>query len=481
MPASRPAAAIVRLPKRTNLERAFLPAALEIIDTPPSPVGRAVGLVIIAMTVAAVIWSCLGQIDIISSATGRIVAQGKTKIIQPLETGQVAAIRVSDGTHVKAGDVLIELNATEAEADRDRFMRDLLQARLNQARQQGLAQEILHPTTTGRPGLVDPPTEASPTDLALAEAAMLAQLAQQNAKVADLDQQIAAKEAEAAQAQATLDKVQASLPMVAAQEEIRRALKDREFGNKLAWYQANQQLIEQTHGLPIEARGKEAALATANGLKQERLALAAEFQVGIFEDLDKTNAQVSALQAELAKAQQRVAETTLKAPIDGTVQQLAIHTIGGVVTPAEPLLSIVPDEAGLVVEAMVQNRDVGFVHAGQTARIKVDAFDFTRYGLIDGTVLDVTRDAMSQDGTSRKEQRPGADSGSDGLGASAPDAPVYMAHIALKTDKIGTESGLAQLGPGMQVSAEIQTGRRRVIDYLLSPIVRHLDEGMRER
>src|SRR5262249_39757873 len=156
-------------------------------------------------------------------------------------TGQVAAIRIADGAHVKAGDVLIELNAAEAEADRSRYARDLLRARLALARLQGLAQDILHPAADGQPQLIDPPSDAGETELAMAQAAMLAQLSQQNAKIADIDQQIIAKEAEAAQAQATLDKVQASLPMVAAQEAIRRDLKDREFGNKLAWYQANQQ------------------------------------------------------------------------------------------------------------------------------------------------------------------------------------------------------------------------------------------------
>jgi hemolysin D len=473
--------ALVKPPRRTSLEREFLPAALEIIDTPPSPAGRYLSLVIIAMTAAAIAWSCIGKIDIVTSAPGRIVARGKTKIIQPVETGQVTAIRVADGDHVKAGDVLIELNATEAAADQGRFSRDLLRAGLALARLQGLAQEILHPTTDGKAQLIDPPSDAGETDLAVAHAAMLAQLSQQNAKLADIDQQIIAKDAEAAQAQATLDKVQATLPMVAAQEEIRRNLKDREFGNKLAWYQANQQLIEQSHGVPIEARGKEAALATANGLRQERVALTAEFQVDVFEDLDKTREQVSALQAELAKAKERVTQATLRAPIAGTVQQLAVHTIGGVVTPAEPLLAIVPDRAGLVVEAMVQNKDVGFVHAGQAVRVKIDAFDFTRYGLIDGTVLDVTRDAMSQSDIQRNGQKEKSDGITDGPGTGAQEASAYLAHIALKTDEIGTEAGVAQLGPGMQVSAEIQTGERRVISYLLSPLVRHADESLRER
>jgi hemolysin D len=486
-----PGPKVVKLPRRHRAEREFLPAALEIIDTPPSPVGRAVGLGIIAMAVFALIWACIGQIDIIATAPGRVIAQGRTKVVQPVETGMVAAIHVADGDHVKAGDVLIELDATQAGADRDRFTRDLLQARLDLARLQGLANEITRsettqpeitkPTAGDQPELIDPPKEASAGDLALAKAAMLAQVAQQNAKLADLDQQIASKQAEAAQAQATIDKLQASLPMVAGQEEIRRDLKDREFGNKLAWYQANQQLIEQTHEVSVEGQGKEAALAATQALKQQRAATIAEYDVNTLQDLDKVKAQASELEAELTKAQEHVRQSTLKAPIDGVVQQLAVHTIGGVVTPAEALLSVVPDQANLFVEAMVQNRDVGFIHAGQAVRVKIDTFNFTRYGLIDGTVTDVTRDAVTRNDGEKKDAKSNTSTDDDGMGADATNAPVYIAHIALKSDTINTESGPTKLGPGMQVQAEIQTGRRRVIEFLMSPFVRHVDESMRER
>lgn len=473
-------AKVIRLPRRQRAEREFLPAALEIIDTPPSPVGRTVGFGIIAMAVAALAWACIGQIDIIATAPGRIIAQGRTKVVQPVETGMVSAIHAADGDHVKAGDVLIELDATQAIADRDRFSRDLLQAQLNFARLQGLAMQITQPTTSGQAQLIDPPADASPADLLLTRTAMLAQIAQQNAKISSLEQQISSKQAEADQAQATVDKLQASLPMIQAQEEIRRDLKDREFGNKLAWYQANQQLIERMHEVTIENQVKQGALAAIQALQQQRAATAAEYQVDTLQELDKVRAQVSELRADLAKAQQRAIQSVLKAPIDGTVQQLAVHTIGGVVTPAEPLLSVVPDQANFVVEAMVQNKDVGFIHAGQTARVKVETFNFTRYGLIDGTVLDVTRDAVQQgDNEKRTSKQNGTDA--DGLGGEAANTAVYIAHIALKTDTIVTEVGPTKLGAGMQVSAEIQTGKRRVIDYLLSPIVKHVDESLRER
>ena len=467
---------LLRLPRRTRDEREFLPAALEIIDTPPSPVGRAIGLTIIAVAIIAVAWACIGQVDIVATAGGRIVPQGKTKIVQPADTGIVTAIHVADGDHVKAGDVLIELNAIQALADRDRFARDLLQADLALARLRGLAASF--GSADKEPDLVDPPKDAKPEDLALALAAMRAQAANEAAKLADLDQQIEAKQAEAAEAEASAGKLQASLPMVADQEKILRDLRDQKIGSKLDWYQANQRLIEQQHEIGVQAHRKDGAEAAERALREQRAAEATQYQMQVLADLDKTRAQASELEAELAKAEQRLGQGVLHAPIDGTVQQLAIHTIGGVVTPAEPLLAIVPDDASLVVEAAVQNRDVGFIRAGQTVRVKVEAFNFTLYGLIDGKVLDVTRDAVSHPTNDTKD----ADGGPEGDGvASGQSSQVYLARIALSQDWIMTENGRVELTPGMAVTAEIQTGERRLISYLLSPLIRHVSESMHER
>ncbi|HVJ43495.1 MAG TPA: HlyD family type I secretion periplasmic adaptor subunit [Dongiaceae bacterium] len=472
-----------RLPARRNRdEREFLPAALEIIDTPPSPVGRAIGLTIMAVAVVVVLWAALSNVDIIATTTGRIIPQGKTKVVQPLDTGIVSSIRVNDGDRVKAGDVLIELNTTQALADRDRFQRDLLQARLNLARLHGLAAAIAgNSADPGKLALVDPPGDASPSDVELAQAAMRAEAANQAAKLSDLDQQIMAKKAEAAEAQATADKLSASLPMVQSQEEIRRQLRDMQFGNKLAWYQANQALIEQQHDIGVLGRRKESAEAAQSALLQQRAATVAEYQMNVLSDLDKTRAQASELQAELAKSQQRLSEGVLTAPIDGTVQQLAIHTIGGVVTPAEPLLVIVPNEGRLMIEATVQNRDVGFIHAGQAVRIKVETFNFTRYGLIDGVVMNVTRDVVGAGNNDKRTDRDKTQDAGQDVGAEADSGPGYIAHITLARDWIMTEMGKVPLSPGMAVTAEIQTGQRRVIDYVLSPLVRHVSESLHER
>jgi hemolysin D len=469
---------LLRLPRRTRDEREFLPAALEIMDTPPSPVGRAIGFTIIAVAIIAIGWAGLGQVDIVATASGRIVPQGKTKIVQPADTGIVTAIHVADGDHVTSGDALIELNSIQALADRDRFARDLLQADLSLARLRGLAAALPgSPDESRAPDLVGPPRDAKPDDLTLALSAMRAQAANEAAKLADLDQQIEAKRAEAAEAQASADKLQASLPMVADQEKILRALRDQKIGSKLDWYQANQRLIEQQHEIEVQAHRKDGAEAAQRALREQRAAEAAQYQMQVLADLDKTRAQASELEAELAKSEQRLRQGVLHAPIDGTVQQLAIHTIGGVVTPAEPLLAIVPDETSLVVEAAVQNRDVGFIRAGQTVRVKVEAFNFTLYGLIDGKVLSVTRDTVSHPASDQ-----GAAPGQDAEGvASDQPGPVYLARIALSQDWIMTENGKVDLTPGMAVTAEIRTGERRLISYLLSPLVRRVSESMRER
>lgn len=477
----RSAEKVPALPRRTRDEREFLPAALEIVDTPPSPVGRAIGFTIILVAVIAIAWACIGQIDIVATASGRIVPQGKTKIVQPADTGIVTAIHVADGDHVKAGDPLIELNSIQVLADRDRFARDLMQAKLSLARLRGLAEAMPGTSSKRRePDLVDPPQDAKPEDLALTLAAMRAQAANEHAKLADLDQQIQAKEAEAAEAVAGAEKLQASLPMLADQEKLLRDMRDQKIGSKLDWFQINQQLIEQRHEIGVLAHRKDAAEAAQRALREQRAAEAAQFEMSVLAELDKTRALASELEAELAKSEQRTRQSILLSPIDGTVQQLAIHTIGGVVTPAESLMAIVPAEGGLVVEAMVQNRDVGFIGAGQTVRVKVEAFNFTLYGLIEGKVIGVTRDAVNQPSNDKKNNN-GSQTEGDNVASDGNSGPVYLARIALSQDWMMTENGKVQLTPGMTVTAEIQTGQRRLISYLLSPLVRHVSESMHER
>jgi hemolysin D len=162
------------------------------------------------------------------------------------------------------------------------------------------------------------------------------------------------------------------------------------------------------------------------------------------------------------------------------VQQLAVHTVGGVVTPAQSLLVVVPADSGLEIEAMLKNRDIGFVHVGQEAAIKIDTFDFTRYGLLHGRVISLSRDAIVRDNAqSRDDGRnlPGSDAGSEPRGQEL----AYAARISLNQTQMQVDENLVNLSPGMAVTVEIKTGSRSVISYLLSPVFRYRQESLRER
>jgi len=323
---------------------------------------------------------------------------------------------------------------------------------------------------------IEPPAAASAVQMEATAAAMQAQFAEQAAKLSGLDQQIAEKQAEGDEATATLAKEQASLPWSELQAELRRQLKDMQFGNKLAWLEAEQHAVEQRHDLSVLATKQAEAAAAGSALQRQRVQAVAEYQKGVLTDLAKAEEQAGQARQELIKATERTRLLTLRAPIDGTVQQLAVHTVGGVVTPAQPVLVVVPDNPGLLVEAHVENKDVGFVHAGQAAEVKVETFTFTRYGLIHGTVLDVSRDAVAPSDSAKSRN---ADKTDDE--ARPDDSAGYVAHVALAQTSMMTEGGPVDLGPGMNVTTEIKTGRRRVISYLLSPLQRYVNEGMRER
>jgi len=468
--------AVALPPSRTHLE--FLPAALEVLETPASPAGRAVAATIGLFLISALAWSIIGHVDIVATAPGTIIPAGKSKIVQPLEAGVIRAILVQDGDHVRAGQTLFELDNTVAAAERDRILPQLHHARLDAAGLRALRHDL--DTGEGLHSFV-PPDGASPIELEQTRAGIAARRAEQMAKLANLIQQIAGKQAEQAENTATIEKLAASLPWLEQKLTLRRQLLSIEFGNRLAYLDAEQAMVEGRTALTVQQKHAPEITAALNALTAQHEQAVASYAHDVLKDLADAEEKAGTLDQQLREAAHKAEQTVLTAPVDGTVQQLAVHTLGGVVTPAQALLTVVPDDAGMLVEAHIQNKDVGFVHAGQDVEVKVQAFEFTRYGLIHGTVLDVSRDAVAANADpakARDANRGGAQSGDDD-GQS--DAGGYVAHVALRSTTVQTEDGMAALGPGMSVTAEVKTGRRRVIGYLLSPLQRYAHEGARER
>jgi hemolysin D len=456
-------------------EREFLPAALEVVETPASPTVRLSALLIITFFIVAVSWAFLGRVDVEATAEGRVLPAGDVKTIQPLDSGTVRAIDVQDGDHVRRGQLLISLDPTQTGADSDRVFRDLLQARLDVARLSALEAGF----RSGGVGRFARPADAPADRVAEAEAAMHAQADQQAAKLSELTQQIAEKAAEEAEVAAQAQKIQATLPILEEKDRINRELVTRGYGTTMAALDAQQALAEARHDLSISDRRAEQARAARAALERQREGAKSTYEADILGDLRKAQEQQTELTAELVKAKDKSAQTEIRSPIDGVVEQLAVHTPHGVVMPAQRLMIVVPDSSDLTVEARLANRDVGFVHAGQTVKVKVETFNFTRYGLLQGRVTDVSRDVVDP------QPEAGAPTASSSQAASAAAArqgsPAYVARIALAATSMQVDGQRRPLQPGMAVTAEIRTGDRSIAEYLLSPIARKSQESLHER
>jgi hemolysin D len=454
-------------------ELAFLPAALEIVEVPPSPIGRALAASIIAVFCVALGWASIGKVDIVSSATGKIVPSGRTKVIQPFESGIVRAIHVQDGQKVAAGELLIELDPTISTAERDHMQSDLAAAQLEVARLRAaiaggddpLAQFV-------------PPADADPALVATQRQILLSQAAEQRSKLAALDRQRLEKEADRDSAVATTAKLEATIPILQQRVDIRKYLAEKEYGSKLTYLETLSDLVDHQKDLAVQRTRQQAAQEAIAGLEATRAQAEATYRSDRLHELALAEQKAAGFAQDVVKATERLRMQRLTAPVDGTVQQLAVHTVGGVVTPAQPLLEVVPAGSRLEIEAVVANQDVGFIHVGQDAEIKVDTFNFTKYGLLHGRVLSVSPDAVQRDRTAASSPSPAEQSANDDAKAGN---LVYTARVSLDQSQMEVEGGPVNLSPGMAVTVEIKTGSRRIIGYLLSPLLRFRQESLRER
>lgn len=432
----------------TRAETAFLPAALEIQDTPPPPAGRAILWSIITFFVATIIWASLGKVDIVAVAQGRIIPSGHSKIIQPLEIGTVTAIHVTEGQAVNAGDVLIELDPSSTRADVARLEKELDTARRNAGRLRTLAQWLSGPSDF-----------VAPAHTPDADHLLLSQWREFQDRLAVLQRERDRQIAERQSAQRQVDKLRAVLPIITRRATDQKGLAEQKLLPEQQYLETEQTRLEAFHDLRTQ-EGRVAELDAAVRELEARIAFTrSEFHRQILERQEEAQRQATAAQQELVKATTRARAQTIVAPVSGVVQQLVVHNVGAIVTPAQELMVLVPEGDVLEVEAMVENKDIGFVQVGQSAEIKVDAFPFTKYGLLSGEIVDLSDDAITN------EQ----------LGL------VYKSRVRLADNQIVVNGNAVALSPGMTVSVEAKTGTRLLIEYFLSPLLRYKNESARER
>jgi len=428
----------------------FLPAVLEIQQAPPSPIGRAILWTILAVFTAGAVWATFGWIDIVATAQGKIIPSGYSKTIQPYETGVIASIHVQDGQTVKKGDVLIELDPTLNRADRDRAVNEYRAAKVEAARLRAL---IAGRSTFEAPG------DSDPAYVVLQQQLLRDQLAEYQAKVAAAQHLVDQRKAALDQTRENIIRLEATVPMEAERAAAYKRLLEHEAVTKMDFLQAEGQRIDKTQELAGQKKKLQQDMAALAEADKHYRAMISEFQQSKQVELSAAETKAASLAQDVTKAGQKADLQRLTTPIDGVVQQLAVHTVGGVVTPAQPLLIVVPQEHPVEVEAQVENKDVGFVSEGQLVEIKVEAFPFTLYGTIPGRVLTVSGDAAPIEKV--------------GL--------VYPTRVSMDRGTIQVEGKQVHLTSGMAVTVEIKTGQRRVIEYLLSPLLKSVQESLRER
>jgi hemolysin D len=455
-------------------EREFLPAALEVLETPPSPAGRLLVCIISLIAIVGIAWACIGQVDIVAVASGKVVAQLRTKVIQPFETSSVRAILVNPGQRVRAGDALIKLDPTAANAERERAQRDLVAADLDQIRLEAFLDGRTEAQFTGV-------SEATDLDVKRAQAQLTSQFAERAGKIGAIRQERAQRVAEKVSLEQTFAKVQSTLPYAAQRAEIRQKATLGGYVSVVTSLESQQALAEMKGELEVDRAKIDSLTAAIEGLDQKIAGTEAEIYTTALTDLSKARERYRAAEEMLAKANHRTDQQTLRAPINGTVQQLHVTTIGSVVTPAQQLLSVVPDEDNVEVEAVLENRDIGFVSVGQPVELKIDAYPFTRYGLAKGTILAIDRDAEVTP-VNPAQARQGTQRDADDLqNIEGSERLRYTVHIALDGKPLKVDGRPGALMPGMSVKAEILTGKRRIIDFLLAPLSERVHDSLHER
>ncbi|RWE06225.1 MAG: HlyD family type I secretion periplasmic adaptor subunit [Mesorhizobium sp.] len=454
-------------------ERAFQAAAIEILETPASPAARIFSGLIMLFAAGALAWSWFGRVDTHATIQGKLIPIGKVQVIEPLITGTVKALHVKTGDHVTAGNMLVELEPAEYAAERQKYAGNLAAAEVSKARLKALVDAVADGIPSTDAQLVAPPNAPAPL-VDLQRLQMRQSLAAYQAEQESLEAEIAQKQIEIERSNKSLVERRKLVSLAGDRLLVFEQLEKRQVGIKTNTIDARQG--EQSQVIAVVAdEGQIAQLeATITTLGAQKRARREAYLDKVATELIEIERSIGVLRQDLAKAELFERASLLKSPVAGRVQQLEVNTLGEVVQTGQRLMVIVPDGTALEIEAMLLNRDKGFVHEGQEARVKLEAFPFTKYGTLNGKVLTVSNDAIPAGA-------PQAPAPREETARDAAGPLVFPVRIALNETSIRVEGKDVVLTPGMSVTAEIRTGNRRVIEFLLDPLMEMTDEAFHER
>lgn len=438
----------------------FSPGLLRIQAQPPTPFARTLLYSLLAMLALLLIWAIFGKLDIVASAEGRLLPQSYLKIVQPSEQGVIRDILVEEGQHVKAGQVLMRMDATLTETDGKTLETDTRGKRLALRRID--AEFVGHPFNK-RPG--------DPGDL------YIQALAQYRANRAAYETALAQERSLHDKAQSDLSaaeeirtKLLKTLPHYRQQDEAYEKLAEGGFASKIMAADKARERIEKEQDLKSQEHLIQSARASLAQSSRKLAQITADYRRQLQSERADIEDKLDKSQGELTKQQYRRNLHELKAPQDGIVKDLATHTIGTVISPGTILMTLVPNGEILRAEVWVGNQDVGFIHTGEPVKIKLASYQFQKYGMVEGRVAHLSADASD---TNQQQQT------NNKTGGTPPFA--YRALIDLKAQHLIADGVRHSLAPGMQVTAEIHLGTRTILEYLLSPVLGAFQEAGRER
>lgn len=443
---------------------AFMPAALEIQESPPHPLTRWLAMGLLVFIVFVITWSLLGHVDIVASAEGKIVPSTRVKQIQPLEKGTVKTLLVIEGQNVTKGQPLIELDTTFTQADKKRLQSELHTAKLKKVVSKGMLEILSKPANTVTADFISEyalslPKDTIQVDAQLYKSLLNQQWLQYQSQLKGLESNLVRNKAEQSATQELITKFEQTLPIIQKRSATLKGLFSQNYISETDYLIAEQEHIEQKQDLAVQKQQLQQLYAVQTQINEEINLHKAQSSGALLTEVADLQRQIASLEEDYIKANDMDARQILYAPVSGRVQELAINTVGGVVTAAQQLMLIVPNEEHLAVEAFLENKDIGFVQKNMAAEIKIHTFPFTKYGVINAEITSVSGDATIDD--------------TRGL--------IYRMQLRMDKSTIVVNGKQVNLMPGMAVTAEVKTGERRIIEFFLAPLLRAKSESIRER
>lgn len=438
----------------------FTPALLRIQAASPHPMGSAILKVVIILLAALLLWAMFGRLDIVAVAEGKLVPETYLKIVQPSDSGIVKEILVKEGEPVRAGQVLMRMDALMTEADAKALGSELRRKQLTLRR--------IDAELSNSPFKLN---EQDPPELAREmHAQYMADRAALQAALAEEQTRLVKAREELAAAKRVKEKLVEVLPHYRQQEAAFDKLAKDGFGGSLLASDKRRERIEKEAELNTQEHLIESARASISQSEKKIVQLESDYRRQLHAERNEAQGAAEKLAQEVAKQAHKRDLLELKAPQDGVVKDLATHTVGTVVQPGTVMLTLVPKDETLRAEVWVSNEDIGFVHIGQPVKVKLAAFPFQKYGMAEGRVQYVSADAQDDNGQGagiNQERRT--------------QLMAYKALVTLKSAQLEIDGRSLPLSAGMQASAEILLGNQTVMEYLISPVRKAFHEAGRER